>query len=69
MSSFAANGVELMSRNLADSVYDINIKILMANIKRLRKANKYAKAIANGGFGEEAQQAYFDKYPQAKTKR
>jgi hypothetical protein len=51
-----------MTRNLA------NDRQAFAIIKRIRKANKLAKAVAHGGFGEEAQAYYLARYPEAKDK-
>lgn len=39
-----------------------------AGLKRLRKANNYAKAIARGGFGQKAKEEYLLRYPEAKDK-
>lgn len=33
-----------------------------ALFKRIRKANKLAKQLAHGGFGEEAKEIYINKY-------
>lgn len=51
-----------MSRNL------INERQTFAIIKRMRKANKLAKAVAHGGYGDEAREDYLMKYPEAKDK-
>lgn len=53
-----------MSRNLAA----LNEKAHQVGMKRLRKANKLAKAIAHGGFGIAARDAYVEKYPEAKDR-
>lgn len=54
-----------MSRNLAN---EFNTSTYAAVVKRLRKANKYAKQIAHGGWGEEAKNSYLQKYPEAESK-
>jgi hypothetical protein len=51
-----------MSKNL------VNDRQIFAIIKRMRKANKLAKAVAHGGFGKEAQKQYLEQYPSAKEK-
>lgn len=53
---------QAMNKNLA------NDRQAFAIIKRMRKANKLAKCIARGGFGEEAREDYLNKYPEAKNK-
>lgn len=50
-----------MTRNLALE----NQIAREAGLKRLRKANNYAKAIARGGFGQKAQEEYLLRYPEA----
>jgi|WetSurMetagenome_2_1015567.scaffolds.fasta_scaffold650298_2 hypothetical protein len=52
-----------MTKNLA------NDRQAFAIIKRMRKANKLAKCLARGGFGEEAQNQYLMKYPEAINKK
>jgi hypothetical protein len=51
-----------MNRNL------VNDRLTMAQIKRMQKANKYAQAIAHGGWGKIAKTEYLEKYPEAKSK-
>ena len=52
-----------MSRNLAE----LNEIVRRTAMKRLRKANKFAKEIAHGGWSEEAKNAYLNEWPEAKT--
>ena len=51
-----------MNRNLADE------RQVFAMVKRLRKANRHAKEIAHGGWGEKAKAEYETKYPEVKKK-
>ena len=39
-----------------------SLRLAFAQVKRIRKANNLAKAVAHGGFGKEAQENYLDKF-------